>query len=99
MTLDFRTGARLPIALSWIEPGDQRTQINEQGVDGLRLTQVGIGDDGARDRHSGGAGIGLAIAERVAQLHGGTIHASNAGNGGLQVEISIPISSQGATTS
>ena len=53
----------------------------------------------ARDRQSGGAGIGLAIAERVAQLHGGTIHASNAVNGGLQVEVSIPISSQGATTS
>lgn len=45
----------------------------------------------ARDRQSGGAGLGLAIADRIAQLHGGKIHASNAVNGGLQVEVSIPI--------
>jgi signal transduction histidine kinase len=45
----------------------------------------------ARDRQSGGAGLGLAIADRVAQLHGGKIYASNAVNGGLQVEVSFPI--------
>lgn len=44
----------------------------------------------ARDRQSGGAGLGLAIASRVVALHGGKIHASNASGGGLQVEISVP---------
>src|SRR5207237_970772 len=31
----------------------------------------------ARDRQSGGAGLGLAIAERVIRVHGGTIRAEN----------------------
>jgi len=45
----------------------------------------------ARDRQSGGTGIGLAIAERAVKLHGGTISASNHSNGGLLVEIDLPI--------
>ncbi|MEA3544155.1 MAG: ATP-binding protein, partial [Thermodesulfobacteriota bacterium] len=45
----------------------------------------------ARDRQSGGMGIGLAIAERAIKLHGGTIVASNRSNGGLLVEIILPI--------
>ena len=45
----------------------------------------------ARDRQSGGTGIGLAIAERAVKLHGGTISASNRSNGGLLVEIVLPI--------
>ncbi|MFC5861602.1 ATP-binding protein [Acidicapsa dinghuensis] len=45
-----------------------------------------VGTD--RDRQSGGAGLGLAIADRVIRLHGGTIRAHNAG--GLCVEILLP---------
>jgi two-component system sensor histidine kinase CpxA len=45
---------------------------------------------GARDRQSGGAGLGLSIASRVVELHGGKIRASNAPSVGLQVDISIP---------
>jgi two-component system sensor histidine kinase CpxA len=41
----------------------------------------------ARDRQSGGAGLGLAIAERVVRMHGGAIHAENSVPHGLQVEI------------
>ncbi len=44
----------------------------------------------SRDRQSGGAGLGLAIAERVVRLHHGTIRAENAAPHGLQVEISLP---------
>ena len=46
----------------------------------------------ARDRASGGYGLGLAIAERAVVLHGGTITASNASGGGLAVEIRLPVS-------
>lgn len=44
----------------------------------------------ARDRNSGGTGIGLAIAERTVALHGGAIAARNALGGGLEVEIRLP---------
>ncbi len=44
----------------------------------------------ARDRQSGGAGLGLAIAERVVRVHGGTIRAENVTPRGLQVEILLP---------
>lgn len=45
----------------------------------------------ARDRQSGGAGVGLAIAERAIRLHGGTISAANPATGGLMVTISLPL--------
>jgi two-component system sensor histidine kinase CpxA len=44
----------------------------------------------ARDRQSGGAGLGLAIADRVIRIHGGTIRAENANPRGLQVEFILP---------
>jgi two-component system sensor histidine kinase CpxA len=45
----------------------------------------------ARDRKSGGTGLGLAIAARAVRLHDGTINAENAPDGGLIVEIKLPV--------
>jgi len=45
----------------------------------------------ARERQSGGYGLGLAIAQRVIDLHGGGIDASNHPNGGLEVNVSLPL--------
>jgi two-component system sensor histidine kinase CpxA len=44
----------------------------------------------ARERESGGTGLGLAIAERAVRLHGGTVKAENAPQGGLRVTLKIP---------
>ncbi|HLK71941.1 MAG TPA: ATP-binding protein [Steroidobacteraceae bacterium] len=44
----------------------------------------------ARDRASGGYGIGLAITARVVSLHSGAVCARNLPAGGLQVEITLP---------
>ncbi len=46
--------------------------------------------DTARTRNTGGAGLGLAIAERAIRLHGGAISASNVKGGGFQVEMRLP---------
>jgi len=48
--------------------------------------------DDARNRQTGGAGLGLSIADRAIRLHGGHITASNRKEGGLEVEIRIPAS-------
>ncbi|UCE90096.1 MAG: HAMP domain-containing protein, partial [Pseudomonadota bacterium] len=44
----------------------------------------------ARDRTRGGHGLGLAIAERAVRLHGGTVSASNAPDGGLVIVVELP---------
>ena len=44
----------------------------------------------ARDRQSGGAGLGLAIASRVITMHRGRIMAGNREGGGLEVRIELP---------
>jgi two-component system sensor histidine kinase CpxA len=46
---------------------------------------------GKQERSSNGAGIGLAIANRAVNLHHGTISAVNRSNGGLKVEIRLPL--------
>jgi two-component system sensor histidine kinase CpxA len=45
----------------------------------------------ARDLRSGGVGLGLAIAERVARLYGGSIAARNRESGGLEIKIVLPL--------
>ncbi|HEX9256129.1 MAG TPA: ATP-binding protein [Candidatus Angelobacter sp.] len=45
----------------------------------------------ARERSSGGVGLGLSIADRTIKLHGGSIRAENV-NDGLLITIEIPLS-------
>jgi len=44
----------------------------------------------ARERQSGGYGLGLAIARQVIQAHGGNIHAANHTEGGLEITVTLP---------
>lgn len=45
----------------------------------------------ARERASGGAGLGLAIARRSVELHGGSVSAQNHREGGLEVRLRLPV--------
>jgi signal transduction histidine kinase len=47
--------------------------------------------DDARGRQTGGVGLGLAITERAVRLHGGMVKAANRPQGGLMVEIRLPL--------
>ena len=49
--------------------------------------------DDARGRQTGGAGLGLAITARAVSLHGGSVRAINRPEGGLLVEIRLPLAS------
>lgn len=47
--------------------------------------------DDARGRATGGVGLGLAITDQAVRLHGGSVKASNLPEGGLLVEIRLPL--------
>ena len=47
--------------------------------------------DDARGRLTGGVGLGLAITERAVRFHGGKVAAFNRAEGGLRVEIRLPL--------
>src|SRR5215469_349373 len=41
--------------------------------------------------NSNGSGLGLAITERIVRMHGGSVRASHAKDGGLLVELELPL--------
>jgi two-component system sensor histidine kinase CpxA len=47
--------------------------------------------DEARDRASGGYGLGLAIAQRAIRLHAGEVSARNEPEGGLTISVRLPV--------
>jgi two-component system, OmpR family, sensor kinase len=47
---------------------------------------------GSNAVHAGGHGLGLAIVQRVMQVHGGEVSASNSEGGGLEVTMRLPAS-------
>jgi signal transduction histidine kinase len=54
--------------------------------------------DDARGRQTGGVGLGLAITERAVRFHGGRVSAHNRTQGGLRVEIRLPLIRSGQRT-
>ena len=50
--------------------------------------------DDSRVRKTGGVGLGLAITKRAVRLHGGCVRALNRPEGGLLVEIKLPLVAQ-----
>ncbi|MFQ5350243.1 MAG: PAS domain-containing sensor histidine kinase, partial [Thermoanaerobaculia bacterium] len=45
--------------------------------------------------HDTGTGLGLPIARRIAESHGGSMRARNRQSGGLEVSIRLPLSGEG----
>jgi two-component system sensor histidine kinase CpxA len=86
------------ISLRCEGPDDERYAIISVRDHGTGVPEEAIAEifrpfyrvEDARDRQTGGAGLGLAIAARAVRLHGGTIKAANAPDGGLIVEVRLP---------
>ena len=55
--------------------------------------------DDDRGRQTGGVGLGLAITERAVRFHGGRVAAFNRAEGGLRVEIHLPLLARSAVGS
>lgn len=67
---------------------DQGPGVAEDRLDDLFEAFVRI--DSARSRSDGGFGLGLAIARRAIEAHGGSIRAANQSSGGLCIEMALP---------
>jgi signal transduction histidine kinase len=52
--------------------------------------------DGARDRKTGGAGLGLSIVREVTRAHGGSVALGESSLGGLLVRIELPSEFRGS---
>ena len=68
---------------------DDGDGIEESHLD--KIFEAFYRESSARDRNSGGVGLGLAIAHHAIGKHQGFIEASNKPQGGLRVKISIPL--------
>ncbi len=68
---------------------DSGPGVPEESLDKLFRPFYRIDD--ARGRQTGGVGLGLAITERAVRLHRGTVQAANRREGGLVVEIRLPL--------
>jgi len=86
-----------------VEPAEAVIRVTDCG-DGVppdalaKLFQPFYRLDDARGRQTGGVGLGLAITERAVRFHGGRVTASNRVEGGLMVEIRLPLMPQDVLT-
>ena len=71
-----------------LEVRDHGPGVPEEALDEIFRPFARV--ESARERQSGGAGLGLAITERAVRLHGGHVRARNAEGGGLVVTIDLP---------
>jgi two-component system sensor histidine kinase CpxA len=78
-----------------IRVSDSGSGVPDEALD--KIFQPFYRIDDARGRNTGGVGLGLAITEQAVRLHGGSVTASNLVEGGLAVEIRLPLRSAGVS--
>ena len=76
------------------EPAGQRIEDDGGGVSAAhleRLTESFYRADPSRARITGGRGLGLAIAQRIVHLHGGSLELEDPPDGGALFRITLPL--------
>lgn len=87
-------GSEVTVALERTAHGDARISVADRGP-GVRAAELAEMFEPFRrvgDADAPGFGLGLAIARRAVQAQGGAIEARNRADGGLLVEIVLPVS-------
>jgi signal transduction histidine kinase len=87
-------GGSASVAVEWGgEEIEIRVEDDGPGIPAERLEEVLDPFrrlETSRNRESGGAGLGLAIANAVAQAHGGRLLLTNRAEGGLRAALILP---------
>jgi signal transduction histidine kinase len=78
-----REGSEAVITVEDEGPGIPQAEL-------ARMVEPFARGEGSRNRATGGAGLGLAIARAIAEQHGGLLVLSNRPQGGLKVELRLP---------
>lgn len=71
-----------------------RVEDNGPGIPEDRISEMlepFARGEASRNRETGGAGLGLALARAVAEQHGGTLVLTNRPEGGLRAEMRVPL--------
>ena len=82
----FREADKLVLNFSDSEPGVTESELPKLFDRFYRV-------ESSRNRHHGGAGLGLAICSNIVEAHNGTIQAQSSSLKGLTIRIELPISS------
>jgi two-component system sensor histidine kinase BaeS len=85
----FRVSCRLEHQAVAIDLQDSAPAVPESSLP--RLFERFFRGDPSRNRATGGAGLGLAIAKSIVDAHGGTIEARGSPLGGLWIHIALPL--------
>jgi signal transduction histidine kinase len=80
-------GGRVTVAVEDDGPG-----VPDVAID--RLCEPFYRGEASRNRETGGVGLGLAIARRIADDHGGRLAFANRAEGGLRASITLPLGRQ-----
>lgn len=81
-------GGRVTVAVEDDGPGVPNEAIE-------RLCEPFYRGEASRNRETGGVGLGLAIARRIADDHGGRLDFANRSEGGLRASVTLPLERQG----
>jgi two-component system, OmpR family, sensor histidine kinase CpxA len=84
LSCEERAGARMVT----LEVGDAGPGLPEKELKNIFLPFYRVDD--ARQRDTGGFGVGLAIADRAVRLHHGEVRARNRPEGGLIISLTLP---------
>jgi signal transduction histidine kinase len=89
-SVEIRVGPdRLNDSCAVVEVRDHGMGVSEHHLDNILRPFYRVSD--ARDRNTGGVGLGLAITDRAVRLHRGRLILRNAEEGGLIVSVSLPL--------
>ena len=84
MSCEERAGVRMVT----LEVSDSGPGLPEKELENIFLPFYRVDD--ARQRDTGGFGVGLAIADRAVRLHHGEVRARNRPDGGLIISLTLP---------